>query len=70
MPQYEGRVRVTELKYNKKEDVLEEIIHQLMEIGPFICAPEKKWQILHTRASSRMHPLEPGKTYKFYHQIY
>lgn len=67
MKQYCGTVRVTELKFDKKGGNVDEEIFQLMDIGPFCARSGEQWKVLHTRAQGIQHPLELGKTYKFYH---
>ena len=67
---YQGRVRVTELKFDKKGGNVDEEIFQLMEIGPFCARPGEQWRVLHIRAQGMQHPMEIGKTYKFYHKCY
>lgn len=70
MNQYCGRVRITELKYDKQGETVEEEAVQIMDIGPFCARKGEQWKVLHIRAQGMQHPLEIGKTYRFYHSCY
>lgn len=67
MKEYQGTVRITELKYDKQGNIVDEEAFQVMEIGPFCARKGEQWRVLHVRAQGMQHPLELGKTYKFYH---
>jgi len=57
------------LKRNKSGEIEEEGF-QIIDIDSFCCAPHRKYQILHIRANAMMHPMEVGRTYKFYHSLW